>query len=110
MTTRIVSAGKVAFALGLTLAAVGCKREQIDEHVDKLKQAPQKIAEEVRDGVEDAKGEAARLTGQLPPADDVKEDLSEAGAKLKEKLRTAGKRVKSELERAKDDVVDHTSH
>ncbi|HEX4352773.1 MAG TPA: hypothetical protein VHZ95_07670 [Polyangiales bacterium] len=93
--------------LGLGLActsAVGCERGSVDEHVDKLRQAPDRLKAEMHDAVQDVKRGADKIEQQLPPAGEVRADLAKAGDRVETKLHDAGERAKHELHQVRDSV------
>jgi hypothetical protein len=91
------------FALGLGLIVLGafgasaCDREQVEEDMRAIEQAPAHVA----DKVEDAKQEAAKLK---PAAEEVRQEIVETGAQLKAKLEAAAERAKNEATEARDAV------
>ena len=119
--------GKCVVGMGL-LIALGCGQRRADEETrsqpardavqetlqtakEKAHELKERLPEEtrearqhVRDALQDAKEKAQELKEQLPPAEEVKEDLREAGQKAAEKLKAAGSTIEREALQAREKI------
>ena len=95
---------RMAFGFALALASFGCTREQVDRGADRVSDDAHRTADKLDHSIHSAKDEAQNLANKLPSADEVKQDLENAGAKVDAKLQQAGRDIKREAENVRQDV------
>jgi uncharacterized protein YoxC len=101
---RISRNYSIAAGFALGLSAFGCTREQVDKGVDQVSDDAHRTADKLDHSIHSAKDEAQNLANKVPSADQVKQDLENAGAKVDAKLQAAGEDIKREAEDVRQDV------
>ncbi len=94
----------MAFGIALALTSFGCTREQVDKGVDRVSNDAHRTADKLDHSIHSAKDEAQNIANKLPSADQVKQDIENAGAKVDAKLQAAGDDIKREAEDVRQDV------